>query len=100
MNNLDLIKIDRNKYKIIPIRWYPSRYHNIIFEGWPACTIDANDDNFSIMICLAQKTVDNFFEIYGDTHAFTEPSFCWRSDGCFSIKIGTMENEEYEGRNA
>ena len=96
--NYNFINIDEEKYKTFPFNWCASRSYEIVFKGWDNITIDANDESFSNILKLAQISLDAFCEIYEKTHVFSWPEFIWRPGKGISIKIGTLEIEEYEKR--
>lgn len=82
----------------MPITWCANDFFTISFEGWGFTTFELDDPTFNEMMDMATRTLDCFIRLYKDDRVFTEPELRLKPDGSFSIKIGTLEKEEYERR--
>lgn len=83
--------------KIIPINWFPTKFHTFTFEGWNSVEFNGNCHGMSDVLLIASQTVKAFVNLYKNDYAFTEPQFIYRPDvGSFSVKIAMMENERCE----
>ena len=92
----DRCKLDEKDYRIIPITWQPSKFYTITFDGWNKFILDITDPIFMDLNVMAEETLRTFCNLYKNDFAFTQPQFYIKSDGTFTIKIGTLKNEYYD----
>ena len=82
--------------KIIPIIGQPTKFFTITFTAWKLEIFRVDDKELNMIIEMACANMQYIVSKYKDTHAFTEPQFCWQTDGKIVVKIGILENEIYE----
>jgi hypothetical protein len=83
--------------KLISIIMMPTNFYTITLEGWMHFAISHDDPTWNNMMKIAALNVEMLVSIYGETHAFTEPSLSYSpSDSTLKIRIGTMELERYD----
>lgn len=83
-------EIDQD-YEIIPNHICPSKFYSIEFSGWSTLPIFVTDLMLTDVSVLAAKSVQNFIEMYKDTHAFTLPEINLKPNGVVEVKIATLE---------
>jgi hypothetical protein len=96
--DLNLIELDQEKYNMIPHNWGMGaiKFYSITFDGWDGFHFDVADSTLLIILDLSRRTLNNFTEIYKETHAFTHPELIFRPDlKKYTLKIGIMDIELY-----
>lgn len=85
----------RDKLKIIPFSWCPSRFFSFHFNGWKAFDLSLENNELIQAVNVASSCIQSFYSIYGENFAFTDPILSIDKKGIITVKIGMMEMERY-----
>ncbi len=94
----NLLMKNMDKCTIIPVNICETRSYTFSFEGWKIKFLSIEDSELNDAIIMASASIDKLIEIYGNTHAFTQPILSISPNGIMTVKIGTMEIEIYNER--
>ena len=93
----EALKPDKD-IKIIPLNWCASNFFHFKFFGWKGLSFVSENESLLGAIHVAKSSLEAFYSFYSEKFAFSEPILSIDMDSCITIKIATMELEEYEQR--